>query len=78
MPNQNKRDNKAREQITELQAARTAAGGIPVRCNRCKWEGKLDDLVVVYALNPKQLGDVTPETGCPACLAHEYLEFKED
>ncbi len=56
----------------------TPAKDLPVRCHRCKWEGTADQLKGVYAHNPLLPGDVIKELGCPACLSHEWLEFKEE
>ena len=48
------------------------AGDLPVRCNKCHWEGKLKDLKVI--------GDMVgyPVVCCPACYFIAYLEFPEE
>ena len=50
----------------------------PVRCGRCKWEGKAMQLKPVYVPNPTDPTDVLAEPGCPACMSDQYLEYKED
>lgn len=53
-----------------------------VRCNRCHWEGKFSQLIyihsLIYSRKSKKSGDIIPRGGCPACLTHDMLEWKED
>jgi len=51
---------------------------IPVRCNRCGWEGYTPQLKAVYVAHPNCPGDVVTEPGCPACLSDQFLEYKEE
>ena len=49
-----------------------------VRCSRCGWEGLDKDLRLVHRPNPVDPTDVVPESGCPACLSYQHLEYKEE
>jgi len=49
------------------------AGDLPVRCNKCDWEGKFKNLkTIVGALKGY------PVVCCPACYFVSYLEFSEE
>lgn len=48
-----------------------------VRCNRCKWQGTLNQMKAIYNLNPSDPTDVIGEVGCPVCLSDQWLEYEE-
>ena len=49
-----------------------------VHCGRCHWWGMINQMKAIYKPNPKKIGDIVPELGCPMCLSDQWLEYKED